>query len=78
MSSLLIRCLTLGNNHTMLHLYERQVKVIGNMITTHLIDQGSISPLFTPCSAYARNTLATASLDGFSPYELLFIRKLPD
>ena len=35
-------------------------------------------PLFVTTAAYAMNTFASEALNGFSPFQLVFVRDLPD
>ena len=57
---------------------ERQIQTIGNMITKHLIGKGTTRPLYASVAAYAMNTFASKALQGFTPFELVFTRKLRD
>ena len=57
---------------------ERQIKTIGDIIVKHLWDKGQMWPLFATTAAYAMNTLASEALNGFSPFQLVFICDLPD
>ena len=54
---------------------ERQIQMIGNMISKHLTGKGSSWPLYAAISAYAMNTFASNALQGLSPFELVFARK---
>ena len=54
---------------------ERQIQTIGNMINKHLMQKGASWPLYVAISAYAMNTFASTSLQGLSPFELVFARK---
>ena len=54
---------------------ERQIQTIGNMITKQLQGTGSRWPLYASVTAYAMNTFASKVLQGFSPFELVFVRK---
>ena len=54
---------------------ERQIQTIGNMITKQLQGTGSTWPLYASVAAYAMNTFASKALQGFSPFELVFVRK---
>ena len=54
---------------------ERQIQMIGNMISKHLTGKGSSWPLYTMISTYAMNTFASNALQGLSPFELVFARK---
>ena len=48
------------------------------MIMKHLWDKGQMWPLFTTTAAYAMNTFASEALNGFSPFQLVFLRDPPD
>ena len=52
------------------------VQTIGNMINKHLTQKGASWPLYAAVSAYAMNTFASTALQGLSPFELVFARKL--
>ena len=54
---------------------ECQIQTIGNMITKHLIGKGRTWPLYASVAAYAMNTFALKTLQGFTPFELVFMRK---
>ena len=54
---------------------ERQIQTIGNMICKHLNGKGSSWPLYATMSAYSMNTFASNTLQGLSPFELVFARK---
>ena len=47
---------------------ERQIKTISDIIVKH----------FVTTAAYAMNTFASEALNGFSPFQLVFIRVPPD
>ena len=55
---------------------ERQIQTIGNMINKHLMQKGASWPLYAAVSAYAMNTFTSTALQGLSPFELVFARKL--
>ena len=57
---------------------EWQIQTIGNMITKHLIGKGMTWPLYASVAAYAMNTFASKALQGFTPFELVFVRKPQD
>ena len=57
---------------------EQQIQMIGNIINKQLTDKGEQWPLFASTAAYAMNTFASSTLDGMSPFELVFIRRAPD
>ena len=52
---------------------ERQIKTISDIIVKHLWDKGQIWPLFATMPAYAMNTFASEALNGFSPFQLVFV-----
>ena len=52
---------------------ERQIKTISDIIVKHLWDKGQMWPLFATKAAYAMNTFASAALNGFSPFQLVFV-----
>ena len=54
---------------------ERQIQMIGNMISKHSTGKGSSWPLYVAISTYAMNTFASNALQGLSPFELVFARK---
>ena len=62
-----------GNNKV-----ERQIKTTSDIIVKHLWDKGQMWPLFMTTAAYAMNTFASKALNGFSPFQLVFIRDPPD
>ena len=57
---------------------ERQIKTVGDIIVKHLWDKGQMWPLFMTTAAYAMNTFASEALNGFSPFQLVFVHDLPD
>ena len=57
---------------------ERQIRTISEIIIKHLWDKGQMWPLFTTTATYAMNTFASEALSGFSPFQLVFLRDLPD
>ena len=57
---------------------KRQIKMISKIIVKHLWDKGQMWPLFDSTAAYAMNTFASKALSGFSPFQLVFLRDLPD
>ena len=57
---------------------ERQIKTISDIIVKHLWDKGQMWPLFVTTAAYAMNTFASEALNGFSPFQLVFIHDQPD
>ena len=44
----------------------------------HLWDKGQMWPLFATTAAYAMNTFASEALNGFSPFQLVFVCDPPD
>ena len=57
---------------------ERQIRMISEIIMKHLWDKGQMWPLFTTTTAYAMNTFASEALSRLSPFQLIFLRDLPD
>ena len=57
---------------------ERQIKTVSDIIVKHLWDKGQMWPLFATTAAYALNTFASEALNGFSPFQLVFIHDPPD
>ena len=56
---------------------EKYIQTINNLITRHLKDKGKEWPLFVTSCCYAMNTFVLTNT-GFSPYELVFLKKPPD
>ena len=54
---------------------ERQ---ISDIIVKHLWDKGQMWTLFVTTAAYAMNTFASEALNGFSPFQLVFVCHPPD
>ena len=52
---------------------ERQIKTISDIIVKHLWDKGQMWPLFATTAAYTMNTFASEALNGFSPFQLVFV-----
>ena len=52
---------------------ERQIKTVSDIIVKHLWDEGQMWPLFATTAAYAMNTFVSEALDGFSPFQLVFV-----
>ena len=44
----------------------------------HLWDKGQMWPLFATTAAYAMNTFASETLNGFFPFQLVFVHDPPD
>ena len=57
---------------------ERQIKTINDIIVKHLWNKGQMRPLFATTAAYAMNTFASKTLDGFSSFQLVFVHNPPD
>ena len=56
---------------------EIQIKTMSEIIVKHLWDKGQMWPLFATTTAYAINTFASEALNGFSPFQLVFLRDPP-
>ena len=56
---------------------ERYIQTINNLITRQLTGKGKEWPLFVMSTCYAMNTFVSP-VTGFSPYELVFLKKPPD
>ena len=59
-------------NHTSSKV-ERQIKTISDIIVKHLWDKGQMWPMFVTTAAYAMNTFVSEALNGFSPFQLVFV-----
>ena len=70
-----IKCIS-PYNHGSLKM-ERYIQTINNLITRHLKDKGKEWPLFVTSYCFAMNTFVLTTT-GFSPYELVFLKKPPD
>ena len=57
---------------------ERQIKTVSDIIVKHLWDKRQMWPLFVTTAAYAMNTFASEALNGFSPFQLVFVCDPPD
>ena len=57
---------------------ERKIKTVSDIIVKHLWDKGQMWPLFMTTAAYAMNTFASKTLNGFSPFQLVFVHDPPD
>ena len=57
---------------------KRQIKTISEIIVKHLWDKGQMWPLFATTTAYAMNMFTSETLNGFSPFQLIFLRDPPD
>ena len=56
----------------------RQIKTVSDIIIKHLWDKGQMWPLFMTTAAYDMNTFASEALNGFSPFQLVFVCDPPD
>ena len=52
--------------------------MISEIIMKHLWDKGQMWPLFATTAAYAMNAFASEALSELSPFQLVFLRDLPD
>ena len=52
---------------------ERQIKTVSDIIVKHVWDKGQMWPLFATTTTYAMNTLTSEALNGFSPFQLVFV-----
>ena len=57
---------------------ERQIKTVSEIIVKHLWDKGQMWPLFVTTAVYAMNTFVSEVLNGFSPFQLVFVHDPPD
>ena len=57
---------------------ERQIKTVSDIIVKHLWDKGQMWPLFLTTEVYAMTTFASETLNGFSPFQLVFVHDPPD
>ena len=57
---------------------ERQIKTVSDIIVKHSWDKGQMWPLFVATAVYAMNTFASEALNGFSPFQLVFVHDPPD
>ena len=57
---------------------EREIKTISDIIVKHLLNKGQMWPLFMTTAAYAMNTFTSEALNGFSPFQLVFVRDPTD
>ena len=57
---------------------ERQIKTASDIIVKHLWDKGQMWPLFVTTAAYTMNTFASKAMNGFSPFQLVFVHDPPD
>ena len=70
-----VKCIS-PDNHGRLKT-ERYIQTINNLITRHLKDKGKEWPLYVTSCCFAMNTFVSTAT-GFSPYELVFLKKPPD
>ena len=63
------------NDHQLLQA-EHGIKSLSTILTKHLTDLGQIWPKYLPLAILACNTFNTPNLANYSPYELVFNRKL--
>ena len=52
---------------------ERQIKTVSDIIVKYLWDKGQMWPLFATMAACAMNTFTSEALNGFSPFQLVFV-----
>ena len=52
---------------------EKQIKTFSDIIVKHLWDKGQMWPLFMTTAAYAMNTFTSEALNGFLPFQLIFV-----
>ena len=57
---------------------ERQIKTVSDIIVKHLWNKGQMWLLFVTTASYAINTFASEALNGFSPFQLVFVHDPPD
>ena len=57
---------------------ERQIKTVSDILVKHLWDKGEMSPLFVTTAGYAINRFASEALNGFTPFQLVFVLDPPD
>ena len=57
---------------------ERQIKTVSDIIVKHLRDKGQMWPLFVTTAAYPMNTFTSEALNGFSPFQLVFVHNPMD
>ena len=58
--------------------YNHGSSKVERQIIKHLWDKGQMWPLFMTTAAYAMNTFASKALNGFSPFQLVFVHDPPD
>ena len=52
---------------------ERQIKTVSDITVKHEWDKGQMWPLFMTTAAYAMNTFTSEALNGFFPFQLVFV-----
>ena len=57
---------------------ERQIKTVSDIIVKQFWGKGQMWPVFVTTAAYAMNTFASEALNGFSPFQLVFVCDPPD
>ena len=57
---------------------ERQIKTVTDIIVKHLWDKRQMWPLFVTTATYAMNTFTSEALNGFSPFQLVFVHNQLD
>ena len=62
-------------NHQSLQM-EHGIKSLSSILTKHLTEQGQMWPRFLPLAMLAYNTFNFPNLTNYSPYKLVFRRKL--
>ena len=55
---------------------EHGIKSLSNILTKHLTNLGQMWPKYLSLATFAYNTFNTPNLASYSPYELVFGRKL--
>ena len=55
---------------------EHGINSLSNILTKHLIDHGQMWPKYLPLATLAYNTFNSPNVGNYSPYELVFGRKL--
>ena len=55
---------------------EHGVKSLSNILTKHLTDHGQMWPKYLPITTLAHNTFNSPNLGNYSPFKLVFGRKL--
>ena len=70
-----IKIKTAPYNHQSLQA-EHSIKLLSNILTKHLTRSGEMWPDYFPFTTLAHNTYNSPNLSNYSPYELVFGRKL--